>query len=98
MKTYYGTYTDINESDIFAIYEDLKFYFTSNYIKNKFIENLEYYIDLEELKITNKYNEKIDLRLYLAVCYYKKIQKKGLRIEKIGRGKIKEFNFKVNIN
>lgn len=98
MKTYYGTYTDINESDIYAIYEDLKFYFTSNYIKNKFIENLEYYIDLEELKICNKYNEKIDLKIYLAVCYYKKIQKKGLRIEKIGRGKIKEFNFKVNIN
>lgn len=96
MKTYYGTYTNINESDIFAIYDEFKFYFTSNCVKNKFIENIDYFIELEELKIINKFNIDINLKSYLAVCYYKKIQKKGFRIEKIGTNKkIENFNFRA---
>lgn len=99
MKTYYGTYTNINESDIVAIYDEFKFYFTSNCVKNKFIENVDYFVELEELKITNKFNVDIDMKTYLAVCYYKKIQKKGFRIERIGMDKkIENFNFKaINI-
>lgn len=94
MKTYYGTFTDINESDIFAIYGELKFYFTSNYIKKKFIENIDYYVNLEELKVINKYQISIELKEYLSIWYYKKIQKKGYRIENIKTNKkITELNY-----
>ena len=96
MKTYYGTYTDINESDIYCIYDNYKFYFNSNYIRNKFVKEVEKYIYLEEIKIKSKYKVEINLKNYLAVSYYKKIQKKGFRIEnKETNKKIKNFDFKV---
>ena len=96
MKTYYGTFTDINESDIFCIYDKYKLYFTSNYIKNKFIKEINDYVYIEELKIKTKYNLEIDLHNYLAIAYYKKIQKKGFRVELINTNKkIEDFNFNV---
>lgn len=96
MKTYYGTYADINESDIYCIYDNYKLYFNSQYIKNKYVKEINDFIYIEELKIKHRYNLDIDLHNYLAIAYYKKIQKKGYKIEnaKTGR-KIKEFEFKV---
>ena len=96
MKTYYGTFTDIMESDIIAIYGSYKYYFTSNFNKKKFIENIEDYVYLEELKIKNRYGINIELNDYLAVWFYKKVQKKGFKVEDLKTGKlIKEFNFKT---
>ena len=96
MKTYYGTYTDINESDIFCIYNDYKLYFTSEYTKNRYVREVEDYIYLEEIKIKNRYDLDIDLKNYLSIAYYKKIQKKGFRVELTStRKKITDFNFKV---
>ena len=82
MKTYYGTYTDINESDIIYNFNNYDYYFTSQFNKNKFEENIEDYVYLEELKIKNRYNVNINLTNYLAFAFYKKVQKKGFRVEK----------------
>ena len=82
MKTYYGTYTDINESDIFCIFNKYVYYFTSQFNKNKFEENVNDYVYLEEIKIKNRYSVNINLKDYLAFSYYKKVQKKGFRVEK----------------
>lgn len=96
MKTYYGTFTDINESDIIAIYGDYIFYFTSNFNKSKFVENVEHYVELEEIKIKAKYNIDIEMKNYFSIWYYKKVQKRGTRIEYLKNNKkINEFKFKV---
>ena len=96
MKTYYGTFTDIMESDIYCIYGNYIFYFTSNVNKNKFIENVEDYIYLEELKFKNRYQIEIDLMNYFSIWFYKKVQKKGFRVEdKETKKLIKEFKFKI---
>lgn len=96
MKTYYGTYTDIMESDIFAIYGNYRFYFTSNFNKNKFIENIEYYVHLEELKFVNKYHINIHLKNYFSIWYYMKIQKRGFRVEQLDTGKrLKDIDFNI---
>lgn len=96
MRTYYGSFTDINESDIIAIFGNYRFYFTTNFNKTKFIENVEYFTRLEEVKITNRYGIEIDLRDYLAIWYYKKVQKRGFRVEKLeNRKKINNFKFEI---
>lgn len=96
MKTYYGTFADISESDIYCVFNEYRLYFSSEYIKNKFIREVEDYIYLEEIKIKNRYNLEIDLSNYLVIAYYKKIQKKGFRVElEDSKKKIENFNFKV---
>lgn len=81
MKTYYGTFTDINESDIKFSYGNYDYYFTSQFNKNKFEENVEDFVYIEEIKLKNKYSVNINLKDYLAVAFYKKVQKKGFRVE-----------------
>lgn len=96
MKTYYGTYLDIDESDIFCIYDNYKLYFNSEYIKNKYVREVDDYVYIEECKIKGRYNFDIDLHNYFAIVFYKKIQKKGFRVELVGtKKKIENFNFKV---
>ena len=98
MKTYYGTYTDIMESDIIAVYGNYRFYFTSNYNKNKFIENVEYYVHLEELKFTTKYHINIHLKNYFSICYYMKVQKRGFRVEQLDTGKrLRDIDFNITL-
>ena len=73
MRTYYGTFTDINESDIIAIYNNYKFYFTINFNKTKFIENVDYYVNLEEIKFNNQQilTEQIKKDILLAQKIFK---------------------------
>ena len=98
MRTYYGTFTDINESDIIAIYNNYKFYFTSNFNKTKFIENVDYYVNLEEIKFNNKYGLTANMKDYFSIWYYKKVQKRGTRIEYLNnKKKINDYNFIMKI-
>lgn len=80
MKTYYGTFTDIEESDITCIFDKYTLYFTSEFNKNKFIKEVKDYIYIEELKIKTRYNLNIYLGCYFALVLYKKIQKKGTKV------------------
>ncbi len=95
MKTYYGTFTDIEESDIYCDFDKYTLYFTSQFNKNKFIREVNDYIYLEELKFKTRYNLNIYLGLYFALVLYKKIQKKGTKvINKINNKRVdldKEF-------
>lgn len=80
MKTYYGTYTDVDESDIYCDFDKYRLFFTSQFNKNKFIKEVNDYIYIEELKIKTRYNLNIYLGLYFALVLYKKIQKKGTKV------------------
>lgn len=80
MKTVKGVYLNINESDIFYSFHEFEFYFSSEFNKTRFINNIDNYVNMETLRIENKYNVDIDLGIYLAVAFYKKIEKRGFKI------------------
>lgn len=80
MKTAKGVYLNISESDIFYSYSGFDFYFSSNFNKRRFIENIQNYINIETARIQNKYDVNITLTIFLAVALYKKIEKRGFKI------------------
>ena len=78
MKTV--VYQNIKESVFdYEIY-NLCFHFSSLFNKNRFIENVQTYVNLEEMKIINKYQLQIDIKKYLAIAFYKKIERRGFYI------------------
>lgn len=82
MITQAGVYLDIDESDIYLIFgNNLKFYFSSKFNINRFREKVGNYIDVELSKIKNKYQiTDIDLKLFFAIVFYTKIEKRGFKI------------------
>lgn len=79
MKTTYGVYLDIGESDYCYNFKGITFYFSSQQYMKKFKDTVENYIEIETLKIQNKYKVDLMLTMYLAVSYYKKIETRGFR-------------------
>lgn len=80
-KSNYGVFYNTSDSDIFFIYENLKLYFSSEFYKRKFIEELENYVRKEYTKIFNKYHIINNMDLYLVFSLYEKIEKRGYKIE-----------------
>ena len=87
MKTIKGVYLDLNESDIVTNYDEFRFYFSSKFNKERFEKNIDNFIKIESARIYNKYRVQIYLNLYLSIVFYKKIEKRGYRIEEILTGK-----------
>lgn len=73
-------YYDLNESDIKVNRGDYTFTFSSNFYKEKFTNEVENYIKEENDKINAKYNLNINLDDYLALVYYKKVEKRGFLV------------------
>ena len=84
MKSARGIYYDLNESDYVAVLiinnEEIKFYFSSLFLRRKFLEKANDYMHTENLKISSLYNVNIDLSKFLLISYYKKIEKRGFRV------------------
>ena len=80
MQTKRGIELNIKESKYACVYNGIKFYFSSELYKNKFLANVETFIKIEELKLQNKYRLKLDIKEYLAIVYYKQIEKRGFYI------------------
>lgn len=80
MKTANGIELDIEKSEYKYLFEDYIFYFSSEFYMNKFKNEVREFILLETIKLQNKYKVKLNLTLYLAVSFYKKIEKRGFRI------------------
>lgn len=88
-------YQNIKETVFdYEIY-NLCFHFSSLFNKNRFTENVELFVKLEEMKIINKYQLQIDLKQYLAIAFYKKIERRGFYIS-IGDKPIPE-DYKLEI-
>lgn len=81
MKTI--VYNDINttENKFFLEIGKVRVYFSSLFNLNRFKEKYKSYIEEETLKLENKYHVKIVANYYFMIAIYKKIEKRGFRIE-----------------
>ena len=75
-------YHDLTESIEYVELLETRFYFSSSFNKERFLNGYENYIKEEEDKIIAKYGFSISLRYYLLMSYYVKIEKRGFYITK----------------
>lgn len=80
MKTSRGICLNLNESDYKCNIRGLTFYFSSKFYLEKFINNVENYINNETMKLKVKYNIIISIDLLLMLSFYKKVEKRGFRV------------------
>lgn len=80
MKTKRGIYLNLKESEYYCNFKGLTFYFSSRQYLEKFINNVENYINTETMKMKVKYNIIISLDLFFMLSFYKKIEKRGFRV------------------
>ena len=74
-------YNDINESDYVVTYNDLKFYFSSQFYQKKFVDEYINFIKEESDKLRIKFRCNIDADYMILLLLYKKIEKRGFRVE-----------------
>lgn len=84
MKSARGIYYDLKESEYFVEMninnEKIVLYFSSLFIRRKFLENISEYIHNENLKLSITYKIDIDATKLLILSYYKKLEKRGFRV------------------
>ena len=84
MKSARGIYYDLKESDYVVILnvnnKEIRLFFSSLFIRKKFIENIYEYIKNQNMKLSSMYKLNIDLTEMLLLSYYKKIEKRGFRV------------------
>ena len=80
MKTENGVYLDLTESEYKVKKLGLTFYFSSKFYMKKFEDEVEIYSHNEMLKLYNKYKVTNNFKQFLAIAFYKKIEKRGFRI------------------
>lgn len=86
-----GVYLDIYTSPLYYDFENLRFYFSSQFYVNSFTDKLYNYILEEQLKFESRYLCKISQKGFFAIRLYKRIEKRGFRVE------IKENNKYVDL-
>lgn len=87
-------YNDINESDYTFKYDDLIFYFSSKFYKEKFIKQHIDYVRDETIKLQVKFKCNIYCDEMILLLLYKKIEKRGFKVTY----KNKELQEKYYIN
>lgn len=85
MKTRRGIYWDLKESNITYNVEGLILYFSSNFNKLRFEKDYQNYIITESNKLFNKYLVPFNFNLFLIMSFYRKIEKRGFRVEVNGK-------------
>ena len=80
MLTKNGICLKLDESEYKVLKYGLIFYFSSKLYLEKFVNNVEKYVEEETIKIKNKYKIQCDFELYLAISYYGKIEHRGFYI------------------
>ena len=86
-------YNDINESTYSFKYDDIEFYFSSNFYREKFIKQYSDFLNQETIKLRLKYRCFINCDLMILLLLYKKIEKRGFRV--IYKNKILEENYYI---
>ena len=70
------------EKTPFTITKDgLKFYFSSSFNQRRFNFRVDDFIVQETLKLNNRYKVKANYTLILMIAFYKRIEKRGFRVE-----------------
>ena len=84
MKSARGIYYDLKESDYFVKLdinnEEIILYFSSLFLRKKFLDNIGTYIHNENTKLSCNFQIDIDATKLLILSYYKKIEKRGFRV------------------
>ena len=84
MKSARGIYYDLKESEYYSCLdinnEKITLYFSSLFLRKKFIDNVGLFIHNENSKIISMYKIDIDMTKFLLLSYYKKIEKRGFRV------------------
>lgn len=80
MKTTRGIYLDLEESDYTYKVDNFRFYFSSAFYRDKFIEKYQEIIKYEKIKFENMYKVKLDNTFIFLFCLYSKIEKRGYYI------------------
>lgn len=83
MKTKNGIYNDLNESTYKMELLGVTFYFSSEFYLNKFKNNVMQFINQEKEKLFTRYSVNLfmdGINLFFAISYYRKIEKRGIRI------------------
>lgn len=73
-------YNNIEESPFKFEYDDLQFYFSSNYLKEKFIRQYINFIKDETIKLKVKFKNVIMCDEMILLLLYKKVEKRGFRV------------------
>ena len=73
-------YNDINESNYTFKYDDLTFYFSSIFYKEKFIKEYSNFIKEETMKLKIKFKCNIYCDEMILLLLYKKIEKRGFKV------------------
>lgn len=89
-------YNDINESNYSFKYDDIEFYFSSNFYREKFIKQYSDFLNQETIKLRLKYRCFINCDLMILLLLYKKIEKRGFRV--IYKNKTLEDNYYIECN
>lgn len=75
-----GICLNLNESEYYFKYKGLIFYFSSEFYKKKFADEISSFIETETFKLQVKYNLNINFDILFMLSLYKKIEKRGFRI------------------
>ena len=75
-----GICLNLNESEYYFKYKGLIFYFSSEFYKKKFADEISSFIETETLKLQVKYNININFDILFMLSLYKKIEKRGFRV------------------
>lgn len=89
-------YKDVENSPYKEVYSDICFHFSSLFNLRRYKTNIEKFVNEEELKIRNKYQLEIDMKKYLAIAYYKKIEKRGFYALIENNDEFNEINY-INV-
>lgn len=76
-----GVEHDLSRTDYIAYYGDLKFYFSSLLYKNKFKKGVNDFVRKYMFYFQKKFLLNINAEYFLAISFYKSIEKRGFRVE-----------------
>lgn len=78
MKTIRGVYHDIEESDIYLQVDNFYLYFSSNFLKGKFVGLYDKYYEKVNKMFTKIYD--MDYTSIIIISLYKNVEKRGFRV------------------
>lgn len=89
-------YNDLNESNYTFKYDDLVFYFSSQFYLEKFIKEHLQYIKDETMKLKIKFKCSIYCDEMILLLLYKRIEKRGFKVTY--KDKLLNENYYIDFN
>ena len=91
-------YNDINESTYTFKYDDLVFYFSSQFYLEKFKREYSQFLKDEIMKLKIKFKCNIYCDEMILLLLYKKIEKRGFKVLYKGKELIEKYYIDFSIN